>query len=153
MEKEIDAVIVALETRRQTNTLIALKLDLKSPGVFYGESIPIVIEICPNPFGPAVLNALRPDRKLFAGVIMAIPARRPVKANINVISCHHELVRKPRGTTRAEDRSRFSECLEYGLVPPAPVTKLNHVSTFGVELGDDSLKRCRRVVEAWGKLE
>jgi hypothetical protein len=141
------------QLRRQSNILISLKLDLKSPSIFYGECIPIVIEICPNPFCPAFLNALRPDSKFLAGVIVTIPARRPVKANIDIISSRHELIRKPRGTTRAEDCSRFSECLEDCLVPPARVTELHHVSTFRVELRDDSLKRCRGVVEAGGKLE
>src|SRR4051794_29525170 len=63
----------------------------------------IVIEINPGSFCAACLDPLGPFLEFRIRIIVPVPAGGAVQAQIDVVGCPDQLVRKSRAATRAED--------------------------------------------------
>lgn len=109
------------------------------PRIVSGVALKVVIEIGPDLFRAAVPHSFVPLPQFGFRVVMPIPSRFAVEADVDLRSCQDQFVRESRGAAGAEYNAVFSEGGIHVFVPPRFMPELHHIPTRWIHLGYDGL--------------
>jgi hypothetical protein len=106
----------------------------------------IVIEIDPASLCAAGIDSVSPSHKLFFRIIVAVPPRRPVKANVDLLGGSDQTIGQAGSAARTEDNAAFTECSEDVFIPPTGMAELHDITTARIELSHDRRQASRSEV-------
>ena len=72
-------------------------------GVLDREAVTIIVEVCPDAFGAALLNALCPCSNFLRRVVVPVPLGFAMESNVNITGCCNQFIWEIGGAARAED--------------------------------------------------
>jgi hypothetical protein len=77
--------------------------------ILYRITSTVVIEISPDAVCSACPDTFGPDCQLFSGIVVSVPLAHAVEADINILSCLDQLIRKIRTAARAKNSAGLTE--------------------------------------------
>src|ERR1700722_6525001 len=107
--------------------------------ILYRITFSVVVEISPNTNCTTFADTVRPDSQFFCGIIVPVPLAHAVKANVKIIGCLNQLIRKLRAAHRTKNGTGLAKSFEDCLIPPTGVAEFNNVSPVMIELEQNPL--------------